>query len=119
MSWARYFRDIHINFFDWSNITRTPYSANFLIDHNKFPIISIKFFSYPSFKPSHWKLNDSFLFSLYNKLSINFFISNLLLPINPIHHPLTWWDKQKIKIKYHIILLSKIQHKKHKSNTAL
>ena len=35
-----------------------------------------------------------------------------LTPLNPIQQPLIWWDKQKRKIKHHIITLSKIQRKK-------
>ena len=58
------------------------------------------------------ELNNSLLDSpsilLYTKL----FIKNLTYPINPIQHPLKWWDLFKTKIKYELILYSKIQQKK-------
>ena len=94
------------------NISQTSYQPNALSDHNNFPSIKIKIPQTFSFKSSHWKLNESILSISCNNFSIKYFISNLLPPLNPIQQPLIWWDKQKRKIKHHIITLSKIQKKK-------
>ena len=78
-------------------------------------LLSLQLRKIPSnqkYRSSHWKLNNSLLDSpsilLYTKL----FIKNLTYPINPIQHPLKWWDLFKTKIKYELILYSKIQQKK-------
>ena len=95
-----------------SNISLSTYVSISFSDHNKAPLITIKIPSNQKYRSSHWKLNNSLLDSpsilLYTKL----FIKNLTYPINPIQHPLKWWDLFKTKIKYELILYSKIQQKK-------
>ena len=71
--------------------------------HNKAPFLSLTIPSKIKYKSSHWKLNDSILYTSSTIPYINLFIKNLFPPINPIHQPLQWWDLIKFKIKQKLI----------------
>ena len=58
------------------------------------------------------KLNDSILDSTTIHLYIKLFIKNFSYPLNPIQHPLKWWDLFKTKIKYKLIFYSETQQNK-------
>ena len=57
-------------------------------------------------------MNDSILDSTTIHLYIKLFIKNFSYPLNPIQHPLKWWDQFKTKIKYKLIFYSKTQQNK-------
>ena len=54
-------------------------------------------------------MNDSILDSTTIHLYIKLFIKNFSYPLNPIQHPLKWWDLFKTKIKYKLIFYSETQ----------
>ena len=95
-----------------SKISLSSYFSISFSDHNKAPHLTLTIPSKQKYKSSHWKLNDSILHSPFIHLYIKLFIKNLFYPLNPIQHPLKWWDQFKTKIKFKLLFYSKIQQYK-------